>query len=202
MTKRLFLLVIAIFWATFATAQDGYRVQPGDRLAVEVLEDSSLSRQVLVLPDGSISFPLVGNLRARGQTTDQIEQSISAGLAPNFAAPPTIFVSVAALAPTDPLGRTPTADTIDVYFMGEIENRGRAAIEPGTTLLQALAQAGGFSKFAATKRIQLRRTDPQTGTDVVFLFNYRAVENGGTISGRTILADGDVIVVPQRRLFE
>lgn len=202
MFKRLFLIAVAMFWASFAAAQDGYRVQPGDRLAIEVLEDASLSRQVLVLPDGSISFPLAGAVRASGRTTNTIEQSLASALAPNFAATPTVFVSVAALRPVDDVAAAPTGDLIDIFFMGEVSNRGMAELDRGTTLLQALAQAGGFTKFAATRRIQLRRTDPQTGTDVVFLFNYRAIENGGSISGNTILSDGDVIVVPQRRLFE
>lgn len=197
MAKRLILIVIAMFWAVSASAQVGYRVQPGDRLNIEVLEDASLSRQVLVLPDGSISFPLAGALRASGRTTSALEQSLASALAPNFASSPTVFVSVLAVSE-----RETSARTIDVYLMGEVANKGRAEVERGTTLLQMLAQAGGFTKFAATKRIQLRRTDPQTGTDVIYQFNYRAIEDGGRISGQTVLADGDVIVVPQRRLFE
>jgi polysaccharide export outer membrane protein len=194
------MIVLASLWATVAVAQSGYRIQSGDRLSIEVLEDPSLNRQVLVLPGGTITFPLAGSVRAAGRTTTAVEAALASELAPNFASQPTVFVSVAALAPEDLRGAE--ENTIDVYLMGEVNNRGRAAVEPGTTLLQMLAQAGGFTRFAATRRIQLRRVDPQTGTDVVFIFNYRAVENGGTISGRTTLADGDVIVVPQRRLFE
>lgn len=198
MAKRLFLIVIAVFWAVTASAQTGYRIKAGDRLNIEVIEDASLNRQVLVLPDGSISFPLAGAVRAGGQTTSALEQALASSLAPNFAAAPTVFVSVLAVADSG----TQAARTIDIYMMGEVANKGRLEIERGTTLLQALAQAGGFTKFAATKRIQLRRTDPQTGTDVVFNFNYRALEAGQRISGQTVLSDGDVILVPQRRLFE
>lgn len=197
MAKRLFLIVVALFWAVSASAQTGYRIKAGDRLNIEVLEDSSLSRQVLVLPDGSISFPLAGAVRAGGQTTSALEGTLASSLAPNFAAAPTVFVSVLAVSERDSAART-----IDVYLMGETNKKGRVEVERGTTILQMLAEAGGFTKFAATKRIQLRRTDPQTGTDVVFLFNYKALEDGARVSGQTILADGDVIVVPQRKLFE
>jgi polysaccharide export outer membrane protein len=75
-------------------------------------------------------------------------------------------------------------------------------VERGTTVLQALALSGGFTRFAATKRIQLRRTDPQTGAQSVYNIDYRAIEQGASSIGGTVLADGDVIIVPERRLFE
>lgn len=201
LSVRVFLAGILALWGAVATAQDGYRIKAGDQLTIEVLEDSSLNRQVLVLPDGRISFPLAGTLRASGQTTAALEQTIASSLAPNFASTPTVFVSVAALA----VPKTETSaggPTIDVYLLGEVNQRGRMEVERGTTLLQMLAEAGGFTKFAATKRIQLRRTNPQTGTDVVYTINYKSLEAGGRMTGQTILADGDVILVPQRRLFE
>jgi polysaccharide biosynthesis/export protein len=91
---------------------------------------------------------------------------------------------------------------IAVYALGALNNPGKAEISAGTTLLQFLAQAGGFTKFAATKRIQLRRTDSATGQAEMFTFNFFALERGGRISGMIQLREGDVIVVPERRLFE
>ena len=67
--------------------------------------------------------------------------------------------------------------------------------------MQALAAVGGFSKFAATKRIQLRRTD-KSRTERIYNVNYDAILQGKTSIGTTILSSGDVIIVPQRRLFE
>lgn len=201
---RFLAIFLAIFWAAAAVAQSGYQIRTGDQLTIEVVEDPTLNRQVLVLPGGTISFPLVGGILAGGKSTDQLSADLAAALAENFAATPTVFVSVASLAeraavvsgaPVEPL-------TIDVFVMGEVETPGRLQLEHGTTLLQGLSQTGGFSRFAATRRIQLRRIDPQTGAYVSFKFNYRAVEDGAQISGRTVLVDGDVIVVPQRRLFE
>jgi polysaccharide biosynthesis/export protein len=72
----------------------------------------------------------------------------------------------------------------------------------GTTVLQALALSGGFTRFAATKRIQLRRTDPRSGQQNVFTIDYKAIERGESGIGNSVLADGDVIIVPERRLFE
>lgn len=200
---RILAAFLAMAVATTAWAQSGYRIKSGDQLAIEVIEDPSLNRQVLVLPDGSVSFPLVGIIQAGGKSTDNFRSDLAAALAPNFATTPSVFVSVAALADRQlSRGGPVTPATIDIYVMGEVATPGKVEIEPGSTLLQALAQAGSFTKFAATKRIQLRRVDPKTGGYVTYVFNYRAVEGGAHITGQTVMAEGDVIVVPQRRLFE
>lgn len=199
---RLLGIVALLFCAAAATAQSGYQIRTGDQLNIEVLEDPSLNRQVLVLPDGSVSFPLVGSISAQGKSTDAFRQELAAALAPNFATSPSVFVSVAALAQRQPTAGPSAASTINVFVMGEVANPGVIVVERGTTLLQMLAQTGGFTRFAATKRIQLRRVDPQSGATIPYQFNYRAIEKGARQSGRIVLADGDVIVVPQRRLFE
>lgn len=199
MVYRSFIALIAVFAAGIASAQTNYRIGAGDTVRIEVLEDPSLNRDALVLPDGSISFPLAGAVRASGQTTTQLETSLASALAPNFATRPTVSVSVAGLAPED----LAAANTINIYVMGEVENGGGLLqVEPGTTVLQALALSGGFSRFAATKRIQLRRIDPQTGQQFVYNIDYRAIEQGAANIGNSVLADGDVILVPERRLFE
>ena len=74
-------------------------------------------------------------------------------------------------------------------------------VKPGATLLQALAQAGGVSPFAAKKRIQLRRVD-KNGNEKVYKFDLDAIERGESGGGATRLMGGDVIVIPQRKLFE
>ena len=180
-----------------AAAQSDYRIQPGDRLQVEVLEDPELDRTVLVLPDGSISFPLAGSVRVGGRSVNAVARTLAAELASDFAVEPTVLVSVAALAPEDP-----TADLMDVYIIGEANAPGRKEVETGTTLLQFLAEAGGLSRFAAEKRIQLRRVAPDSGAERVYRFNYRTMGGPESISGATVLAPGDVVVVPERRLFE
>lgn len=178
-----------------ATAQSaGYRIQPGDTIAVSVLEDDTLNRQVLVLPDGRISVPLAGSVQAAGTTVEALESSIADRLASNFAVRPSVFVSVTGITEEDVV--------FPVYVLGRVGDPGLREVEPGTTLLQAIALAGGLDPFAATKRIQLRRTDPQSGQERLFLFNYNAVERGGAIAQMIALREGDVILVPERRLFE
>ncbi len=177
-------------------AQD-YRLQRGDTVQIEVLEDAALNREAIVLPDGQISLPLAGSVRAAGRTLEQVQAEIAGRLAPSFAAPPTVFVTLSALAEEE----EEEERTIDVFIVGAANTPGRVEVPPGTTLLQAIAAAGGLSPFAATKRLQLRRVD-RSGNEQVYRFDYDAIERGVSNTGTTRLVNGDVIVVPQRRLFE
>ncbi|ABD57151.1 polysaccharide biosynthesis/export family protein [Jannaschia sp. CCS1] len=204
--KHLFLALLGVWIGFAASAQTGYRINPGDVLAVEVVEDASLNREVLVLPDGSFNFPFAGTVQARGLTVEQVQSAVTQGISSNFAAPPNVFVTVRQVQPAAPRatggGRPASPRTIEIYFLGEVNNIGPADIPPGTTLLQALSRAGGFTNFAALRRIQLRRTDPATGAQYVSEIDYRAISNGARLSTDITLYDGDVILVPERRLFE
>ncbi len=200
MVFRVIGVIVALLTATAAFAQTDYRLQPGDQLRIEVLEDNTLNREVLVLPDGSVSFPLAGAVSAGGRTTTDLAGSIASAISSNFATTPTVSVSVASLG--RPTGSGTGSRSIDVFLMGEVAKPGLVEVSRGTTVLQALAQSGGFTRFAATKRIQLRRTNSKTGEQSVYTINYKAIENGESNAGNSVLADGDVIIVPERRLFE
>jgi polysaccharide export outer membrane protein len=178
-------------------AQDSYNIQPGDVLRIEVLEDPSLNRDALVLPDGRVSLPLAGLIQAGGRSIDSVQADIAGRLAPNFAAAPSVFVGIAQLSQAAALGAggLAGADTISIFLMGEATSPGKIEVEPGSTILQALAQAGGVTNFAATKRLQLRRAGK------VYQLNYKALETGGS-GFDSAVAEGDVIFIPQRRLFE
>lgn len=194
--------LMVLFVGFSAEAQTDYRIRSGDTLQIEVLEDPSLNRSVLVLPDGSISFPFVNTLQARGRGISDVRQALAAGLASNFAVEPTVVVSVVSLAKLRVAGGKTPAPTIDVYIMGEVAGAGKKEVSPGTTILQFLAEAGGLTPFAAASRIELHRTDTATGRTAVYLFSRNGRGKGPRISPGTILAPGDVVVVPSRHLFE
>jgi len=204
--KRMARAIVAAIglWAALAVlagAQDGaYRITPGDTLSIEVLEDSNLNRRVLVLPDGSISFPLAGTVRAGGRSTSQVERALIARLAPNFANEPNVFVSVVGVSP-QPEDEAEEDEVLVVYMLGEVNSPGAKQVLAGTTVLQLLSQSGGFTRFAATKRIQLRRRD-ESGRERLYRINYRAISRGARIGSDPVLAEGDVLLVPERRLFE
>ena len=191
------LIFVFVVSAVAANAQSDYRIRSGDVLQIEVLEDPSLNRTVLVAPDGRISVPSAGSLRAAGNTVEGVQRALTTRLEGNFASTPNVFVGIERLAERDPVVPLPPAapETISVYVMGEATRPGKIEVEPGTSVLQMFAEMGGFTKFAATKRIQLRRN----GT--IRKLNYPSIE-AGAASGRIELHDGDVILVPQRRLFE
>jgi polysaccharide export outer membrane protein len=207
--KQVFLIVLGILFATAAWAQSDYRVGAGDVLAIEVLDDPSLNREVLVLPGGTFSFPFAGTLNAQGLTIPQVEAAVSQAIAPNFAAEPSVFVTVRRVAPTAPgIPGVPGApglegeELIAIYFLGEVNSPGPVRVPTGTTFLQALSFSGGLTPFAADRRVQLRRTDPHTRQQHVTEIDYRAITRGARLGQNVPLMEGDVILVPERRLFE
>ena len=199
--KCLIASVTLAIIATASLAQAQYRIKQGDTLQIEVLEDATLNRAVVVLPDGRITFPFAGAVRVAGRTVAQVETSIASAIASQFQNPPSVFVSVRPLIEPEDLRPEPEPETINVYFVGEVNEPGLRPVEPGTTFLQAIAQSGGLTRFAATKRLQLRRSDA-AGRSTVVTINYKALSDGAALEQDVVLRDGDVILVPERRLFE
>ena len=198
--KSLLTFCAALIFSAIVTTQamaQGYRIQPGDVLEITVLEDSNLNRQVLVRPDGGISMPIVGNIRAGGNSINGVERIITERLSSGFSITPTVSVALARLA-EEP---DPDESDVSVYFVGEVNRPGEIKINRGSSILQAIAQAGGLSRFAAQSRIQLRRVN-RAGQESIFLFDYEAVERGARIETNVSVQEGDTIVVPERRLFE
>lgn len=195
----LFCIILAL--ALTAAAPDRaraqvYEIEQGDRLSISVLEDPGLNTTVLVRPDGKISMPLAGVLDAEGKTPEALQAAIQRALAPNFVQQPTVTVTLVSLGDGGEL--LPV-----VYILGEVARPGVFPIEEDRTLdvLQALALAGGPGPFAATGRIQVRRADA-AGGQTMLLFDYASVLEGLVQTDRVLLADGDIIVVPERGLFE
>jgi polysaccharide export outer membrane protein len=184
-----------------AAAQNGaYQIKVGDVLRIEVLEDASLNRSVLVAPDGRITLPLAGALAVSGQSVDQVQAALTAALAPNFAAKPTVYVAIDSVAVRTG-GAATTPKTVNVYVIGQANKPGKYAVDQGTTILQFMAEIGGVTPYAAVKRIQLRRTDA-SGKETVYILNYQAVVDGTPNAVSGTVAEGDVVVIPPRHLFE
>ncbi|WP_147436008.1 polysaccharide biosynthesis/export family protein [Litoreibacter meonggei] len=182
-----------------------YVLKPGDMLRIEVIEDNSLNRNALVLPDGTIAFPMVGQIAAAGRTLTHVREALTAGLAPNFVQRPSLHVAVASVArPEAPMRTVTTAQVsqkvITVFGMGELGAPGKQQLPLGSSLMQFLAQAGGTTPFAATKRVQVRRTAAAGGAIVTYRVNVKQLMRDGGKS--FLLVPGDVVIVPQRRLFE
>jgi polysaccharide biosynthesis/export protein len=197
LSARQLMLAIAVLvsWAVQGPALAQYQLQPGDIIQLSVWQEPRLDRQIVIAPDGTIALPLAGRIQAGGQTAAQVEQAIVARLAPQYEDALDVTVQVLAQPGLEEPEIPPT-----VYVMGEIARPGQFPIQEPTTVLQAIALGGGLSPFAADKRIQVHRQ--VGGRDQIHVFDLRAFNHGVNPAGNIMLAPGDVIVVPERRLFE
>jgi polysaccharide export outer membrane protein len=190
---RFLILALVVFaLCQGAAAQGAYRLKQGDTLEIWVEQDPNLRRQVVVAPDGRISMPLAGHVRAAGLTLESLERSLASRLQRNF----TTDVNVTAILSNS---AEPEIEPM-IFVTGEVARPGAFEIKRPTTILQAIALSGGLSEFAAKKRVHVRRRT--NGQDIIIPFNYRDVEMGRNMSDNVLLKAGDVVVVPERGLFE
>jgi len=173
-------------------------LKSGDNLSISVLQDSKLDRNVVVDPSGEIAFPLAGHIRARGLTPQALENILKAKLKGNYKDENLDVTVAVANSPKD----IPEDDLKPkVFITGEVIRPGSYVVRQPTTLMQAIALAGGIGPFAAKQRIQVRRRGAG-GDETIFMFNYKAYEAGADLEGNIRLRAGDVIMVPERGLFD
>ena len=165
-----------------ATATLPYVVQPGDILEISVWKEEGLEKEVIVRPDGGISFPLVGQLDVKNKSLQQIEELIKEKLS-QFIADPVVTVSAKQL-----LGNK-------IYVIGQVNRPGEYPINRYVDVMQALSMAGGMTAFASVNNIIILRRDEQ-GKQKAIEFEYGEVEDGDDLEQNIILKPGDVVVVP------
>lgn len=164
-----------------AKAPESYTVQPGDVLRITVWKEENLDREVLVRPDGGISFPLVGDVEARGRTVEELRDEVSARLV-EFIPAPAVTVSV-----TEIVGHK-------IFVIGKVNRPGDFVLNQDIDVMQALSMAGGTTAFAKTNRIKvLRRIDDK---QLAIPFKLAEVEKGVNLEQNIKLQNGDVVVVP------
>jgi polysaccharide export outer membrane protein len=159
---------------------DNYRLQPGDILEVSVWKEPDLQRDVLVTPDGTISFPLVGGVDASSLSVERLAAEIAQKLK-KFIPDPVVTVSLKQM-----LGNR-------IYVIGKVNKPGEFVVNRNVDILQALSMAGGLNPFADGGAIQVLRR--QDGKQTSMRFSYEAVEKGNLAQNRMLLP-GDVILVP------
>lgn len=165
-----------------AVAQDAnYTVKPGDLLSISVWKEPDLQRPALVRPDGSFSFPLVGEVDARGKTVPQINKIMSDRLS-KYIADAVVTVSIQEIKGNK------------VYVIGQVNKPGEFIMNPSVDVMQALSMAGGTTPFAALGDIVILR---RTATGKTALpFKYNDVVRGKRLEQNIDLQSGDVVVVP------
>jgi polysaccharide biosynthesis/export protein len=160
----------------------GYQLRPGDVVAVSVWQEPGLEQLVLVRPDGGVSFPLAGDLRAEGLTVDQLAASIKSKLT-RFIPNPVVTVTLQEI----PGNR--------IFVIGRVNSPGDfPIISRDVTVMQALSMAGGLTPFAKDREIRvLRQVD---GKEESYPFDYRRAVRGEGVQQAITLQPGDVVVVP------
>ena len=164
-----------------ATDDPSYEIGAEDQLSISVWKEPDITRMVPVRPDGKISLPLINDVQAAGLTPMQLAMSITEKLK-KFISDPQVTVIVMAI------------NSRRYYIVGEMSRTGAFPLLPHTTVLQALASAGGFSQFANLKAIYVLRIID--GKSVKYPFNYKDVIKGVHSEQNIELKPGDTIVVP------
>ncbi len=162
-------------------AAGSYTIGQGDVLTISVWKDESLTRDVIVLPDGTISFPLIGVIRAEGCTLDDLKKEIAARIR-RYVPDPVLNVAVR------------NVNSMYIYVLGRVNNPGRFALAGNINVLQALATAGGLNHFADNNGIKIIRCGEGPGATLDF--RYDDVIKGRHLEQNVLLRRGDVIVVP------
>ncbi|CRI63011.1 exported hypothetical protein [Thiocapsa sp. KS1] len=179
-------LVLAVFptvsMANPAGPQQGYELRPGDIVAVSVWQEPGLEQLVLVRPDGGVSFPLAGDLKAEGLTLEELGAVLKQRLS-KFIPDPVVTVTLQEI----PGNR--------IYVIGKVNKPGDfAIIARDVTVMQALAMAGGLTPFADEKNIKVLRMENNQQRSIPF--DYRKIRRGEELGQNIALQAGDVIVVP------
>ena len=161
--------------------EEDYRIGVEDQLAIVVWKNETLSRLVTVRPDGKISLPLINDVQAAGLTPSQLRDDLARRLTA-FMPSPEVSVVVNEVR------------SFKISIIGEVQKPGRYDLRSRTTVLDALALAGGFKDFASPTKIVVLRA--LGGITQRLPFNYKRVIAPGGESANFELLPNDIILVP------
>jgi polysaccharide export outer membrane protein len=164
-----------------APAPENYIIGPGDVLDISVWKDESLTRSCVVLPDGFITFPLVGYVIAAGRTASQLKADLEGRLNRYV---PSVTLSL----------EVKQVNSLIIYVIGRVNNPGRFILNVDINVLQALSTAGGLNAFANKNKIKIFRQGSTETT--IYPFEYDQVIEGKRLEQNIYLRRGDVVVIP------
>lgn len=161
--------------------QENYLLGPEDAIEISVWKEPELTKQLVVRPDGKITYPLIGEAQAAGLTVKQLQEDISKRLEKYVT---DAHVTVILL----------KTQNYKIFVTGKVNKPSDFIVGKPTNVMQAIAMAGGLTPFASPGSIVILRN--VGGKEEVFPFNYKAVSNGQSLEQNRILMPGDVVVVP------
>lgn len=187
-----FQAIALVFTAVFSLAAQAaetpdnnpaYRIGPEDVLQVSVWKEEGLDKEVLVRPDGGMSFPLAGDMTVSGKTPKQVQEEIRRRIQRYI---PEAVVTVA----------VNKVSGYSVFVIGQVKSPGQFTLGRYVDVMQALTLAGGMTPYASEADVKIQRRNPLTGEQNVYRFNYRDVKRGRGLDQNIVLHSGDVVVVP------
>jgi len=175
------VLWVCLLLATSAANADSYRIQAGDLLFVSVWKEQELQGDVLVRPDGGISFPLAGDMSVAGISIEELRATLVERLL-KYIPDPVVTVAVKQIGGNK------------IFVVGKVNRPGDFPLNRPLDVMQALSLAGGATPFAAINDIHvLRRRD---GKQQAIKFRYGDIEKGKSLEQNMLLESGDTVVVP------
>lgn len=169
---------------------EAYEIGIGDTVSVHVWRNPELGQSITVRPDGYISLPLMGDVKAEGKQPEELAAEITLGLA-EYIRTPEVTVMV-----TDPVSKE---FRNRIRITGQVMSPQSVAFQPGMTVLDLVLLAGGLTDFAADGRATLTRVID--GQYQSYGLDLGAMLRDGDMSTNHALQPGDVISVPRKQLF-
>jgi polysaccharide export outer membrane protein len=185
--KRLVFLLAALMLARGEAlageqpAADGYKLHPGDLLSVSVWKETDLLSEVLIRPDGGMSFPLAGEVQAADHTVAELTKLLE-GKIRKYVPDAVVTVLVK------------NASGNRIYVIGKVNKPGDFPLFGPLDVMQALSVAGGTTPFADINGIRILRRDG--GRQNSIDFHYGDIEHGRKLEQNILLQSGDTVVVP------
>lgn len=175
------LFILRVGSAAELPVEPGFLLGPEDVVMISVWKDEHLTKDVVVRPDGMVSFPLIGDVPAAGRTVEELRADIAKRLS-RYIPNPHVSVAVTKLL------------SYRIYVLGRVNKPGEYMVGHHTDVLQALSLAGGLTPFAAENDIKvIRRVN---GEQLVYEFRYADARKGKNLSQNILLQRGDVVMVP------
>ena len=189
--KKLWLSLGLLFFVTFfgpgfASSEESgtsehYLIHPSDVLEVSIYGEAELTRKLVVRPDGKISFPLIGDIKVAGHSTQEVKEIIDEKTS-------AFIPEASSTVILEQLG------SLKYYVVGEVARPGMFNVSCQVTVLQALSLAGGLKTFADENSIKIIRGH---GKDTKKIrFDYSQVKKGKHLEQNILLERGDVVLVP------
>jgi len=175
------LLLSAVACIVVADESEPYRIQPGDVLSISVWKEADLQSDVLVRPDGGLSFPLAGEQQAAGRSVEELRAAIVEKLR-KYIPDPVVTVTVKGIGGNR------------IYVVGKVNHPGEFPFSRPLDVMQSLSLAGGTTPFASVNDILILRRE--IDRQVSIPFRYNEVAHGRNLEQNILLQSGDTVVVP------